>query len=63
MHDNYDFFRNEEDSKEEWLKKRPKCDFCDEHIQDDYLYVIDDQYICDECMKSNFRKWTDDYME
>lgn len=44
------------------LEKCPKCSMCDEYIQDDYLYEINDEVICEECLKDNFRKNVEDYI-
>lgn len=49
--------------KEKELEKFPKCLYCKHHIQDDYLYEINDEVICEECLNQNFRKRTDDYVE
>lgn len=45
------------------LDRLPKCDICGEPILDEYFYNIDGTYICEECLKSEYRKCTDDYME
>lgn len=44
------------------LEKCPKCSMCDEYIQDDYLYEINDEVICEECLNDNFRKPVEDYV-
>lgn len=44
-----------ENDREEWLKKRPCCSECGEHIQDEFAYYIAGDWICDECMEK-FRK-------
>ena len=41
--------------QERWLKNRPICSICGEHIQDDSALYLDD-WICDECVDAN-RKW------
>lgn len=61
MKDNYGFFCDEEESREEWLNKCPECDICGEKIQDEYLYDIDGMIYCDECLRDKFRKWREDY--
>ena len=48
---------------EDKLQKMPKCSYCSEHIQDDYLYEIDGEIICEECVNENFRKNVEDYIE
>lgn len=45
------------------LDKFPKCDNCGEPITDEYFYNIDGTYICETCMRDEYRKNTDDYME
>lgn len=40
---------------EKALEKRPICDECGEHIQDDYMYVIGNYTLCEDCLK-NFRE-------
>lgn len=56
-HDRY------QEEKDNQLQKFPKCSICDYHIQDDYLYEINDELICEKCIKDNFRKPVDDYVE
>lgn len=46
--------------REEALERLPVCDYCGEHIQDDYYYEIGDEVICRECLDSNYRKSVDD---
>lgn len=47
--------------REKQLKRRPKCDHCKEHIQDDYLYEIQGELICEECLEKHYRKHTEDF--
>ncbi len=56
-YDRYDTYRERE------LKKRPRCSDCDNPIQDDYCYVINDEPICEDCLKSNYRKAVEDLIE
>lgn len=53
-------FERYEQEKQEWLDKLPRCSECDEPIQDSQCYEINDEYICDDCMHRNHRKWVDD---
>ena len=59
-HKDFDRWDAEQTAK---LEKLPKCSHCDEHIQDDYLYEINDELICEECINQNFRKNVEDYIE
>lgn len=43
---------------ERWLERRPVCKMCGEHIQDEYMYVIDGKNICPSCLE-DYREWID----
>ena len=58
-----DLYEEYEAEQESRLKRFPKCDCCGEPITDDYFYNIDGTYICETCMRDEYRKNTDDYME
>lgn len=59
--DNYDAFERHQAKQDAWIESRPVCIECGEHIQDDFLYDIDGDLYCEECMKDVFRKSTEDY--
>ena len=59
--DNYDRWKQHDAEQEAQLDKLPKCSICDEPIQDDYYYEINDECICEECLNDNFRKDIEDY--
>jgi formylmethanofuran dehydrogenase subunit E len=40
------------------LARRPVCAECGEHIQDEYMYVIDGKNICPSCLE-DYREWID----
>jgi formylmethanofuran dehydrogenase subunit E len=48
--------------QEEALEKLPECNYCGEKIQGDYCFEINDEIICEKCLKDNFRKSTEDLM-
>lgn len=52
-------FNRHDAEQQEWLESRPKCSCCEEPIQDDYLYEIDGEYICEDCLNSEYRKRVD----
>lgn len=56
----YDRYSEEQDKQ---LQKLPKCSYCDEHIQDDYLCDIDGTIYCLECFDENFVKASEDYIK
>lgn len=61
--DNYDLWERHEAEREEALQKLPVCYECDEPIQDEHLYHINDMFICEKCMIENYLKRTEDFME
>ena len=50
-----------EAKRERWLRRRPVCCECREHIQSDELYDINGKLICPECLRENHLKETEDY--
>ena len=57
-----DFLRHDARQENE-LSKRPICFDCREHIQSDKCYNIDGDLYCPACMESNFKVWTDEYID
>ena len=55
----YDRYCAWEEKQEQRL---PKCCCCDHRIGDDFLYYIEDDIYCEECMKDEFRRLTEDFM-
>ena len=56
-------FNRYDAEQQNYLDKLPKCDCCGEPITDEHYYDIDGTFFCEECLKDEFRKNTDDYME
>lgn len=56
----YNRYQEERDKQ---LQKLPKCSMCDEPIQAEHLYEINDELICEKCIKDNFRKNVEDYLK
>ena len=61
MKDYNDFFNDHEDRLERELRRRPVCECCKEHIQDEKFYYICDTYICLDCI-DEFLEDTDNYL-
>lgn len=61
--DNYDYYKKHAEEQDKLLQKCPVCTYCGQHIQDEYLYEINGELICEECVKDNFRKNVEDYIE
>ena len=53
-----DFNRHEQEV-EDALSLLPVCEICGERIEDDYLYEINDELICERCLNEEFRKRTE----
>lgn len=58
--DNYSQWEAHEREQEQRLAKRPVCDYCQEHIQDDFYYEINGENICEHCLDQFFRKEVDE---
>lgn len=43
------------------LQRRPVCDECHEHIQDDHYYDIRGMIICPDCMREHKEDIEEDY--
>lgn len=52
-------FESWDAEQQKQLEKLPRCADCDEPIQDDYYYLINDEPICQNCLDSGYRKDTD----
>lgn len=61
--DNYDLWEAHEQEQERQLEKLPVCEVCGNPIQDEHLYLINDEFVCPACLERDFRKETDDYVE
>lgn len=48
--------------QEREMEKLPRCEYCDEPIDGDFYYEINDEVICQNCLNSHFRKDVDDYV-
>lgn len=56
-----DFARRERE-QEEWLRKRPKCARCHEHIQDERLIVVNGELYHFKCADELFGEDTEDFI-
>lgn len=59
--DAYDQWAAHDAEQEEALELLPKCSHCDEPIQEDTCFVVNDEPICENCMEM-FRVFTTDLM-
>ena len=56
-------FLNWDSDNQDYIEKLPECDYCGSKIQDEFLYCINDEIICEDCLNDHFRKDVDDYVE
>ena len=61
--DNYDMFLAHDHGQERQLERLPVCEICGNPIQDEHMYLINDEFVCPECLERDFRKDVDDYVE
>lgn len=54
--DAYELWQRHEAEMEEELQRLPVCDWCGEHIQDDCYYDINNEKVCECCIKDS-RRW------
>lgn len=55
-----DFNRHEREQAAA-LELLPFCDYCNDPIQDEYLYDINGEFICESCLDRLFKKPTEDF--
>lgn len=61
--DPYADFVKHDREQEKWLKKRPVCVYCEKHIQDEHLFYINGEIICEECLNDNFKQDTENFID
>lgn len=64
MIDNYDLWLSHERQQERQLERLPVCENpkCKKRIQDEHLFEVDGEILCEECMITRYRKNTEDYI-
>ena len=63
MMDNYDLWEQHDAEQEEWLRSKPKCCRCGEHIQQEEAVEYDGEYWCEECEEFLWKKIRREYLE
>ena len=54
--DNYERWERYDAEKQKKLDALPLCECCEEPIQDEYAYRIDNELICQECLELNYKE-------
>lgn len=64
--DAYEQWEKHDAEQERWLQSRPVCCECGEHIQDEDLFDIDGDLVCEDCltdyMKKHYQQKTEKYV-
>ena len=60
--DNYDIWEAHDIEMERRRARRPVCECCGEHIQDETAFLINGDWYCEKCM-DNFRELVEDFIE
>lgn len=63
MLDNYDLWAKHDAEMEAALDRLPRCCCCGESIQDDFLYEINGECLCEGCLRDYYRKPVEDFMQ
>lgn len=63
MVDNYGLWEQHDREQEREASKYPVCTCCGKRIFDEYLYQIDGEILCFDCLKDNYRHDTEEFME
>lgn len=61
--DNYDLWEAHDTAQARQLAQLPVCGYCQNEIQDDFYYEINEEPVCEECLNRYFRKVVEDYIE
>lgn len=57
-----DFLRHSAEQERE-LARLPRCSECGEPITEEFCFEINDELICVHCLKQNYRRDTEDFIE
>ena len=63
MIDVYDLWVAQDIEKERRLARRPICSFCDNRIQDEDAYLINGEFICQECLDKDFKINVEEFID
>lgn len=58
--DAYDQWKAHEAEQQAQLDKLPRCSECENPIQTEYCFEVNDELICPHCMMENHRKAVED---
>lgn len=58
--DNYDRWEAYDNMMQTRLERRPCCELCGQHIQQEYAVMLNDGYYCDRCLEDAMVPLDDD---
>lgn len=61
MIDNYEIWAAHDAEMERRQELLPRCERCGEPL-DTYLFEIDDEVLCEDCVAAKFRRNVEDYL-
>ena len=56
MIDNYGMWEQHDAEQEAWLDSLPKCEDCGDPIQDEFIFEVDGDTLCERCMNKRYKK-------
>lgn len=56
MIDNYGLWERHDAEQQAWLDSLLKCNDCKEPIQDESIFEVDGETLCEECMNKRYKK-------
>lgn len=56
-------FLNWDSDNQDYIEKLPECSYCGSKIQDEFLYCINDEIICEDRLNDHFRKDIEDFID
>lgn len=59
--DPLDDFDRLDRAQAEWEARLPQCEKCGKPIQDDIYFEIDNDILCEDCVRALYAKFTADY--
>lgn len=51
MREPWEFAMDKDFEDDKWLRRRPVCAYCEQHIQEEYFFRINEEIICERCVK------------
>lgn len=58
--DAYDLWEARDREHSRWLERLPKCCCCQEPIQQEMAFCLDDHWVCDDCIKNHMEEVIED---